>query len=383
MANKIQIHPVRHIVIFLITLCLFIPQSKAQLIDRMLENFNRHQNISYTAFMQNKDLFSDDVFLDTLYATQTLKTKPTFKLKGDVEEAIFDGHKIFKLNHKDSTYRIGDQAKQSYYYDKSLSYLMAQFNAYVKRGKKAIQLRDSIYKGKSYFQLKITDLDSMVKGKKIYSINRLLIDKKTYLPVFYRNDSGGFIDGTDMYLKIFNEYHFSNFQINRNDLIDLSQTILPVYFRIEKPKVPMPLLEKGIQAPALTIVDLKGKPTEISAYKGKIVLLNFTISGCPHCIEAIDMLNALSLTYKENELVILSINPFDDTESILKYNDRFKQHYPTFQSAKSTKETYRINGYPTFYILNTKGEIVKGYEGFSKPIGELIKGELSSLIQQK
>jgi len=383
MLNKTLRPLLHHLATFLIALCLFTPQSKAQLIDRVLENFEKYHNISYTSSLQNKDLFSDDVFLDTLHAVETLKNKPTYKLKGNVEEDIFDGQKVFKLTYKDSTYRIGDQAKQSYYYDKSLSYLIAKFNTYMKLGRKAIQLRDSVYKGKSYFQLKITDLDSIVKDKKIYSINRLLIDKKTYLPAFYRNDSGGFIDGTDMYLKVFNEYHFSNFKINRNDLTDLSQIVLPIYFSLEKPKVPKVLLERGVSAPALAIVDLKGKATEISAYNGKVVLLNFTISGCPHCIEAIETLNNLSAKYNNVDFQILSINPFDDRESILKFNERFKQDYPTFTSAKNAKEIYRINGYPTFYLIDTKGEIVKGYEGFSKSIGDLMKEDIANLIEQK
>lgn len=383
MLNK-TFRPLLHCVaIFLIALCLFTLQSKAQIIDRVLENFEKYHNISYTSSLQNKDLFSDDVFLDTLHAIETLKNKATFRLKGNIQEDIYDGQKVFKLNYKDSTYRISDKPNDCFYYDKSLSYLVGHLKTLVQKGKKEVQLKDSIYNGKSYFQLQFTEADAVINGKRVYIINRLLVDKKTYLIYWNRKEVEAFIDGTTTFIKFFSEYHFSNFKINLNDLPDLSQTILPSYFSLEKPKVPMVLLDKGVSSPALTIVDLKGKATEISAYKGKVVLLNFTISGCPHCIEAIETLNSLSTKYKNTDFQILSINPFDDRESILKFNERFKQNYPTFTSAKNTKEIYRINGYPTFYLIDANGEIVKGYEGFSKSIGDLMKEDIANLIEQK
>lgn len=381
MLNKILSVTSKHLFALLICLCLFIPKTKAQIIERVLENFGKHQNISYTAFLKNKDLFGDEVSLDTLFAIETLKNKLTYKLKGNVEEDIFDSQKVFKLNYKDSTYRISNKANESYYYEKSISYVFDRLRKIKDSGKEIIQLKDSVLNGKSYYQLQITNLDSVVNNRRVYSINYYLIDKKSYLPYWYKLDVEAFIDGTTTFIKFFNEYLYSDFKADRSDLIDLSQTVLPIYFSLEKPKVPKVLLEKGFLAPALPIVDLEGKATEISAYKGKLVLLNFTISGCPHCIEAIETLNNLSSKYKNVNFQILSINPFDDSDSILKFNERFKQNYPTYTSSKNTKEIYQINGYPTFYLINTNGEIVKGYEGFSKSIGGLIKEDIAKLLK--
>jgi thiol-disulfide isomerase/thioredoxin len=360
---------------------LFAGNANAQLIDRVFENFDNHQNISYAASLKIKDFFSDKVLFDTLQATETLHSTTSFWLKGNVHEDIFDGRKAFKLNHRDSSYQISDKASQCHYYDKSLSYLIEKMRKYIKKGAEVTQSEDSVFLGKSYFQLRIKDLDSTIKGKKIFSVNRLLIDKKTYLPVFYRNDSEGFIDGTNIFLKIFNEYHFSDIKVDLPNLTDLSQIILPNYFMLEKPKVPMVLLARGTPAPELEITDLNGKIRQLTAYKGKLILLNFTGNGCPHCVEAIDMLNDLAQKYKDNNVEILSINFFDDKASILKFNKRYEQHYPTFTSAKNTQQKYQINGYPTFYLINTKGEIIKGYLGFSKQIGEQIDEQIATLIQ--
>jgi thiol-disulfide isomerase/thioredoxin len=356
--------------------------ANAQLIERVFDQFDKYNNISYTASLKMKDFFSDNVFSDTLYARETLGAKPTFRLKGNEQEDIFDGHKVFKLNYKDSTYRISPKADQCYYYDKSLSHLLAKLRKYIKKGVKAIQLNDSVVLVKAYFHLRIKDLDSVVKGRRVFSTSRLLIDKETYLPVFYRNDSEGFIDGTNTFLKIFNEYHFSELKVNLTNLPDLSQVILPTYFSLEKPKVPMALLERGTQAPDLAMTDLNGDTSELTDYKGKLVLLNFSVNGCPHCVESIDMLNDLVSKYKGN-LEVVSVNSLDDRASIEKFNEKFKQDYPTFTSSADTGKKFRINGYPTFYLLDSKGEIVKGYLGFSKQISAQIEEEIAGMVQRK
>ena len=370
----------------LIYLFLFLSaalNANAQIVEQLISNFKKLKSVSYVASTKTKDFFSEAISTDTIVHKFSVQPKLAFQLTGKKQEDIFDGNKLFKLNLLDSTYRVSNDIKTSTLYFQSLSNLMNVLEKDLKKGAKVAQLRDSIYEGKSYFNIKITYLDSIRDGKKVFSQTTYLVDKKTYLPHYYRNDSQGFIDGTNIHLIIFREYHFSNYKINTTDLSSLSSIILPSYFSLERPKVKKPMLEKGMIAPTLKLLTLDGKQTELPAYRNNIVLLNFTENGCPHCVVSVEMLNKLNLKYKDQPFKIISINAFDDHDSIVKFNNKFKVNYPTFMISKDPLSTYNIEGYPTFYLIDQKGAIVKGYLGFGENTEEQVTKDIDSLISNE
>jgi len=365
---------------YILLLSFGIVNANAQVTEHLISNFKKLKSISYVTHIKTKDFFSEAVFTDTIVHKISLQPKLAFQFTGKRQEDIFNGNKLFKLNLSDSTYRLTNDFKSALHYDQSLPYLIDRLEKDIKKGAKVTQLRDSLYEGKSYFNIKVTDLDSIRDGKKVFSHTTYLIDKKTYLPHYYRNDSQGFIDGTKIHLIIFREYHFSNYKINSTDLSSLSNIILPTYFSLEKPKVKKPMLEKGMVAPNVKLLALDGKQTELTDYRNSIVLLNFTDNGCPHCVVSVEMLNKLNPKYKNQPFKIVSINAFDDHDSIVKFNNKFKVNYLTFMISKEPLANYNIEGYPTFYLINQKGEIVKGYLGFGENTEEQITKDIDTLI---
>jgi len=366
--------------VYLLLLSFGIVNANAQVTEHLISNFKKLKSISYIESTKTKDFFTEAVFTDTIVHQIAVQPRLAFQLTGKKQKDIFDGNKLFKLNLSDSTYRLANDINTSPLYFQSLGYLIDLLEKNIKKGAKVIQLRDSLYEGKSYFNIKVTDLDSIRNGKKIFNQTTYLVDKKTYLPYYYRNDSQGFIDGTNIHLIIFREYHFSDYKINTTDLSSLSSIILPTYFSLEKPKVKKPMLEKGMVAPNVKLLALDGKQTDLTAYRNSIVLLNFTDNGCPHCVVSVEMLNKLNLKYKNQPFKIISINAFDDHASIIKFNNKFKVNYPIFMISKDPLANYNIEGYPTFYLIDQKGEIVKGYLGFGENTEAQVTKDLDFLI---
>lgn len=57
-------------------------------------------------------------------------------------------------------------------------------------------------------------------------------------------------------------------------------------------------------APQLNAFDLKGLKLDNETLKGKVVLINFSLIGCPHCVGAAQMLNRLHEKFKDRNLKI-------------------------------------------------------------------------------
>jgi thiol-disulfide isomerase/thioredoxin len=366
--------------VFLALFCLVIT-AKAQLATQLVDHFNKLKNVSYKSTNISKDFFSDQLYFDTLQSTIVKQgDQLTFRFKGNKQEDIYDGSKLFKLQFSDHTYRLATNATEASHYYNSLPYLIKRIADNLQKGIKAVQFPDSIVNGKSYAHFKIKELDSIKNNKHVFSQTTVLIDKKANLPYYYRNNSKGFIDGTNTYLVVFNEYRFTDYQLNVARPIDLAKTVLPADFTPEKPKVSLPLLAKGTSAPEIPLYNLNGEAMQLSVFKGKVLLLNFTINGCPHCVESIETLNKLQEKYKTTDFFIITINLFDDKAAILKFDKNFDVKYHTYTSDKSTKEKYRVQAYPLFYLIDKSGKITNSYDGFSTAIGVQMVDEIQRLI---
>ena len=120
-------------------------------------------------------------------------------------------------------------------------------------------------------------------------------------------------------------------------------------------------------------VDLNGSSVELSALKGKIVVVTFWTTRCPICHHEIPKLNQLAAAYKNQNVVFLGLTtdneavtanylknmPFDFTivpnsfGALVKYAD------------KTGGGNIRI-GYPAHFLINQDGEIEFKTEGFDK-----------------
>ncbi len=62
------------------------------------------------------------------------------------------------------------------------------------------------------------------------------------------------------------------------------------------------------KAPDFTLKDLNGKTVSLSAFKGKVVLLNFFATWCPPCRAEMPALNKLYHTLKPRGLEVVAVS---------------------------------------------------------------------------
>lgn len=108
------------------------------------------------------------------------------------------------------------------------------------------------------------------------------------------------------------------------------------------------------------------KTIKLSDLKGKVVLLDFWYRGCFPCLKATPDLIKIQEEFK-NDLVIIGINDRDDKEDITDYYAYKKGNYfSTYKTETDISKNLKINAFPTFIIINQKGEIEKAEIGFDK-----------------
>jgi len=121
----------------------------------------------------------------------------------------------------------------------------------------------------------------------------------------------------------------------------------------------------GERAPDFTLKDLSGKDVSLSSYKGKPVFLNFWASWCPFCKKERKELDALYNTYKDKDIVIISVS-LDKSEDTLR--SFMKEHPAGYIVLTDTKmmsaAMYGVRGFPTTFLIDREGVIKYKAPGF-------------------
>lgn len=360
---------------FCLTACLLFSigttQVHAQVLQKSLQKIRSLKNASYTDVVGTKFSFQEEISFDTVKSYVLFV--PAEPLVGGYYQAAspthadaFDGNKMVSLNLIDSTYSIGKEAVVSQntrtllYWAKNMEKLLKLPTQKIK------QLPDTIINNTAYFNIRVISSDTIINKQREYEITNFIIDKKTKLPFLIDMQMLGHgSDGTKFGL--IETHAYSNYQLNQNNLINLSTATIPVHFKLPVKRVPVVFLANGIPAPPLIVRSLSGTELDVKSLKGKIVLLNFSLVGCPHCVGAAQMLNRLYDKYGK-ELVILNIYPFDNVEAISKFDKKEHVKSTSYLSERGVQKVYPFDGYPSFYLLNKDGVIAQSYNGYFKEL---------------
>jgi len=144
------------------------------------------------------------------------------------------------------------------------------------------------------------------------------------------------------------------------------------------------ILANGTQAPFFTGEIYPEKGTyRLEEEKSKIVILDFWFRSCYWCIKAIPILDSIYQTYSDAGIMVLGINSIDNNERDLRRMDKFLQYnmisYPIILVDYKVDSLYRVDGYPTFLMLDSEKKIIFSQAGFSKSL----RNKLDSIIQEE
>jgi peroxiredoxin len=132
------------------------------------------------------------------------------------------------------------------------------------------------------------------------------------------------------------------------------------------------LLRVGAVAPDFVLKTPQGQRVGLSEYRGKVVLLEFFATWCPHCNAEAPHLRQLYAALPKGIYSFLSINADGETApSVFAFHRYYGLQYPalvdpssnpgsfaTQGSAGSVTNQYHVVSYPTFYVLDPQGRVL-------------------------
>jgi len=129
---------------------------------------------------------------------------------------------------------------------------------------------------------------------------------------------------------------------------------------LEKMGIVAPKTSKS--APDFKLSNIRGGTTQLSDFKGKIVLVNFWATWCAACIEEMASMQNLygSLKKQGVEIVAISIDRWNE-DRIIEYADKNKLSFHILRDPdQKVRKKYYVMGLPTSYLIDGDGKI-RGY----------------------
>lgn len=134
------------------------------------------------------------------------------------------------------------------------------------------------------------------------------------------------------------------------------------------------LLAVGERAPDFSLPDTEGHATALADIRQgkKATLINFWYVGCPPCRKEFPLFQKLYDELKDEGFTIVAVNKGDDATEIENYVREAKLTFPVVAGGETKIfGDYRVEAYPTSYLLDGEGKIVNRFVGVNEV--ELLK----------
>ncbi len=128
------------------------------------------------------------------------------------------------------------------------------------------------------------------------------------------------------------------------------------------------------------LVDNKpGDKTNLLAHKGKLIYLDFWASWCGPCRQSFPFLQEIRNKYADQGFEVVAVNVDTELAPALRFLKQFPVNYPILLDHDAEKAlSYGVQGLPTAYLINQRGQIVYKHLGFK----EKDKKWITALIEQ-
>jgi len=245
---------------------------------------------------------------------------------------------------------------------------------------------DTVYQGEQCSKIVIEFPESKNGESEKYTY---VLSKKHHAPMWAMLESK---TKDDIY---FNELYFSDYEFDKVDIHKLKErqkqvlTDNPVerdganseLSRLER------MLHIGDDAP---LFEGNFYSTEeafkLDDYIGEnVIVVDFWYTHCPPCVKAIPALSELYTKYKGQGLKVFGLNSVDNQAHSLANLDKFLKKRQTTYDIIMIKPAvdimYKVNGYPTMYIIDKDGRIVFAEIGFDEEKFNEFKAKIEELLE--
>ena len=138
-------------------------------------------------------------------------------------------------------------------------------------------------------------------------------------------------------------------------------------------------------APALKLKDLDGKPHDLAALRGKVVLINFWATWCPPCRREMPSMERLSQALAGEPFVVLAVDVGESVETIETFTSQLDA-VPTFpillDRQARAMQAWPVAGLPTTFLVDKQGRIVATAVGGREFDHPAIIGAIRKLLKK-
>ena len=132
----------------------------------------------------------------------------------------------------------------------------------------------------------------------------------------------------------------------------------------------------GQKAEDFTLADLAGKKHQLSALRGKVVMLDFWATWCGPCRIQMPNVEKLQKEFKDKGLVVYAINQRESADAASRYLKKYAYTTLTLlDSDGAVGEKYQVNGIPSLFVIDRQGTISSHFVGVrdEKTLREALK----------
>ena len=128
------------------------------------------------------------------------------------------------------------------------------------------------------------------------------------------------------------------------------------------------------QAPTFQLPTITGLNVNLYDFRGQRVLLYFFAPWCKICDLSVSNLNWMRTILGEDSIAILAIAlSYNDLQSIKSFIERNDIKVPVLIGTPQIVNSYRINAFPTIYVVNENGEIYSSTVGYTSILSLLLR----------
>jgi peroxiredoxin len=120
------------------------------------------------------------------------------------------------------------------------------------------------------------------------------------------------------------------------------------------------------RAPSFSLPDSRGRQHDILDYRGKVLIVDFMKTDCPHCIDMTAALEEAKLMYGDKlEVLSVVVYPQDTAETAAAYMAKYKMSTPIVFDCGVVTAAYLNSGSfatPHVFIIDGQGHIRNDFD---------------------
>jgi thiol-disulfide isomerase/thioredoxin len=131
------------------------------------------------------------------------------------------------------------------------------------------------------------------------------------------------------------------------------------------------------RAPGFSLPDVQTEQHDLADYRGKVVILEFMQTTCPHCAAFTEVLSQVQQKYGDRVAIISVVNPPDDQPRVRPYIAAHRITWPVVFDCGQVAYSYlRAPSFdiPHVFLIDTNGEIREDF-GYTPATRDIFEGK--------